>query len=64
MNRFKILGMHCGACQKIIEKKLSKIAGVTGVNANLNGDVSVTAGRTIGVNEIQLALEETDYTVS
>lgn len=64
MNQFKILGMHCGACQKVIGKKLAKIEGVTGVSASLNGDVSVSAGRVIDIDEVRLALEGTDYQVS
>lgn len=64
VNQFRILGMHCQACQKVIEKKLSKIAGVSGVIANLNGDVSVTADHTITAMEIDTALEGTDYQVN
>lgn len=64
MNKFKVLGMHCGACQKVIEKKLSKIEGVTGVTAQLNGDVSVLANRSVNIDEVKLALQGTDYKVS
>lgn len=56
--------MHCGACQKVIEKKLSKIEGVTGVSASLDGDVLISAGRVIDRDEVQLALEGTEYIVS
>lgn len=63
-NKFKVSGMHCSACQKVIEKKLSKIDGVSSVDANLNGDVSVSANRPVSRDEVKLALEGTDYTVS
>lgn len=63
-NKFKVSGMHCGACQKVIEKKLSKIGGVSAVNAELNGEVSVMANRPISIDEIKLALEGTDYQVN
>lgn len=63
-NNFKVSGMHCGACQKVIEKKLSKIEGVTGVSVSLDGDVLISANRSIDRDEVQLALEETEYTVS
>lgn len=63
-NKFKIKGMHCGACQKVIEKKLSKVAGVFGVKAKLDGDVFVSANRTISSDEVRFALEGTDYAVS
>ncbi len=63
-NIFKVSGMHCGACQKVIEKKVSKISGVNGVNITLGGDLSVSANRSISLDEIKLALEGTDYTVT
>jgi copper chaperone CopZ len=63
-NKFKVSGMHCGACQKVIEKKLSKIEGVDGVNVNPEGDLSVLASRSISLNEVKLALEGTEYIVS
>ena len=60
-NKFQVSGMHCGACQKVIEKKLSKIMGVSGVNAQLNGEVIVCANRSVNLDEVKLALEGTDY---
>lgn len=63
-NTFKILGMHCQACQKIIEKKLLKISGVTIVTADLTGEVTVQADRSISTDEVKLALEGTDFEVS
>ena len=63
-NKFKVLGIHCGACQKVIEKKLLKVEGVSQVNAEANGDVSVLANRAINLDEVKLALEGTEYTVS
>lgn len=64
MNQFKVLGMHCGACQKVIEKKVSKISGVDGVSISLDGDLSVLANRSINLDEVKLALEGTEYAVS
>lgn len=63
-NKFKVSGMHCGACQKVIEKKLSRIEGVTTVSASLDGDVLISANRSIDRDEVQLALEGTEYAVS
>lgn len=60
----KITGMHCGACQKVIEKKISKIAGVLGVTAELSGNVVISADRSVSTDEIKLALEGTDYQVA
>ncbi len=64
MNKFKVSGMHCGACQKVIEKKISKIEGVDGVSVSPDGDLSVSASRSISLDEVKLALEGTEYIVS
>lgn len=55
--------MHCGACQKVIEKKLMKIEGVEKVNVELSGEAIITAKRPINIDEVRLALEGTDYQV-
>ncbi|OGH11785.1 MAG: hypothetical protein A2857_04825 [Candidatus Levybacteria bacterium RIFCSPHIGHO2_01_FULL_36_15] len=62
-NKFKILGMHCQACQKVIEKKLMKINGVLRVITQLSGKVTIVANRLVTANEVKLALEGTDYQV-
>ena len=59
-NKFKVLGMHCQACQKVIEKKLMKIEGVSQVIALLSGEVTVVANRSITSDEVKLALEGTE----
>ncbi|HCE30946.1 hypothetical protein A2778_05660 [Candidatus Daviesbacteria bacterium RIFCSPHIGHO2_01_FULL_40_24] len=63
-NKFKVLGMHCQACQKVIEKKLMKIEGVSQVIALLSGEVTVVANRSITSDEVKLALEGTEYQIS
>lgn len=57
----KISGMHCGACQKVIEKKLMKIEGVEKVNVELSGEAIITANRSINIDEVKLALKGTGY---
>lgn len=64
ITNIKISGMHCGACQKVIEKKLMKIEGVEKVNVELSGEAAITANRSIKIDEIKLALKGTDYQVS
>lgn len=63
-SNFKVLGMHCGACQKVIERKLMKIKGTVKINVELNGEVIITANRSINTDEIKLALEGTGYQVN
>lgn len=55
--------MHCSACQKVIEKKVSKISGVNEASVSLDGDLSVLANRSVSIDEVKLALEGTDYQV-
>lgn len=59
----KITGMHCKACQKVIERKLVKIPDVLQVKAMLSGEVTIIASRSINADEIKLALEGTDYKI-
>ncbi len=59
----KVSGIHCGACQKVIEKKLMKIDGTSKVNVELSGEVIITANRAINIDEVKVALEGTDYQV-
>lgn len=51
-------------CQKVIEKKLMKINGVSQVIALLSGEVTVAANRLVTIDEVKLALEGTEYQVS
>lgn len=64
MNKFKISGMHCGACQKVIEKKLSKLNGISTVTVGLDGNATIVASRVVNIDEVKLALAGTDYGVS
>lgn len=60
---FKVLGIHCEACQKVIERKLMKIGGVSQIKVELNGSVIITADRLILLDEVKQSLEGTDYTI-
>ncbi len=58
-----IQGMHCEACQKIIQRRLGKIEGILEVQAPLSGEISILANRSISIDEVKTALEGTDYLV-
>lgn len=60
----QVEGMHCPACQKVIQKWVGKISGVSSVVANLNGKVEILADRTIEVEEVKQILEGTDYKIN
>lgn len=59
--KVKLNGLTCGACQKLISKRISKIDGVDSVSVELNGHTDIIAQRAIANNEIIKALEGTQY---
>ncbi len=60
----KITGMTCGACKKIVERRLSKIADVQSVDVAIEtGKTLIEASRTINPQEITQSLAGTDYQV-
>ncbi len=60
----KLTGLHCPACQKIIEKRFSKIPGVLSVSVTLvNNQAMITASDEITPAQLQIALEGTAYTI-
>ena len=62
--KFQLSGLTCGACEKVISKRLQKIDGVQEVHvSSQNGATSITASRPISEDEVILALEGTHYKV-
>ncbi|WP_027406775.1 heavy metal translocating P-type ATPase [Anaerovibrio sp. RM50] len=58
----KIEGMMCAHCQKHVNDALSKMAGVTGVEVNLEaGTATVTADRDIPQNEFAKVITDAGY---
>lgn len=67
--KFKVQGMHCAACELVVEKTLTKIAGVQKVDAKLNNtSVEVTFKHEINeiefIAEANLQLEGTGYSLN
>lgn len=57
-------GLTCEACEKVITKRLNKIAGVSSVRvASQTGATSITASRSISKQEVTQALTGTHYQV-
>lgn len=62
--KLQLSGLTCGACEKVISKRLQKIDGVQEVNVSSeNGATSITASRSISKQEVITALEGTHYKV-
>lgn len=60
-----ISGLTCGACFKLVNKRLSSIDGVREVTVkNMAGETEILAERQISVLELQDALSGTDYKIS
>lgn len=62
--KLQLSGLTCGACEKVISKRLHKIDGVQEVNVSSeNGAASIIASRSISKQEVITALEGTHYKV-
>ena len=61
--KIQITGLTCSACQRLITKRIMKIAGVKKVNVELNGKTEIDAERDISKEEIMKVLEGTEYKI-
>ncbi len=60
----EIKGMHCGACEKVISKRLGKLPGVSNVKVSLNeGTAEIESEEKITPEEASSILTGTDYQV-
>lgn len=59
-----ISGTHCGACKKLIERRISAITGVNSVDVSYEtGKTVVIANRNIEKMEIKKVLEGMPYEI-
>ncbi|MDO8512965.1 MAG: heavy metal-associated domain-containing protein [bacterium] len=62
--KVKISGMTCGACAKLISKRISKIDGVQDIKIENNtGETEIVSTQDLDISAIQNALGETEYKV-
>lgn len=59
----KISGIHCDACLKLIARRVLKIGGMTNVEVDRSGNTTITSERDITTDEVQTALQDTEYKV-
>lgn len=64
MQTIKLSGLTCGACQKLITKRIMKISGVKNVKVELNGKTEIDSQRNISNEEIMKVLEGTEYKIT
>mgnify|MGYP001561017483 CR=1 FL=1 len=63
--RYKIHGMHCAACEVLVERSFKKVSGVERVSVNhANGKATVVCSRVPAVEELQNAIQNKDYRVT
>ena len=64
MKTYTIKGMGCTGCAVTVEKKLSKVAGVTAVKVDFDQQkATIEAPKEVPLAALQKALEGTDYTI-
>ena len=62
--RLQLSGLTCGACEKVISKRLKTIQDVDEVHvSSANGFASIIAKRVIDIQEVKSALQGTHYKV-
>ncbi|MBI4973590.1 heavy-metal-associated domain-containing protein [Candidatus Roizmanbacteria bacterium] len=62
--RLQLSGMTCGACEKVITKRLKTIEGVQDVSVSAqSGQTSISATRSITNDEVTKALQNTHYKI-
>jgi copper chaperone len=59
---YTVRGMTCGHCVAAVTEEVARIAGVTGVQVELeSGAVTVTSDGSLDVADVRAAVEEAGY---
>lgn len=62
--RLQLSGLTCGACEKVISRRLKTIQDVEEVHvSSVNGFASIIAKRLIDIQEVKNVLQGTHYKV-
>ena len=62
---YYIGGMGCGGCVKTVEHKLSTLPDVASVKVDLEKkQAEITSSQLLKINELQKALDNTNYTIA
>lgn len=60
---FKIRGMHCDACSRLITKRVNGIEGVSVESITPEGELIVQSENPVLVDDVRGVLQGTSYTV-
>lgn len=61
--KIKFGGLTCGACQKVIQRRIGKISGVESVAVEINGNTQITVANILSKSDVEKALEGTPYKI-
>ena len=61
--QFKLSGLSCEACTKIIKKRVGKLPDISEINVDIQGNLEIKADRDLDKKEVITALRDTDYKV-
>lgn len=61
-SKFKLSGLSCSACEKLVTKRITGIPGVTNVQVSAASQTAeILAEREVELTEVALALKDTNY---
>jgi len=60
---FKVAGMHCASCEKVLKMDIGELAGVKSVKANAVSGIVEVEGEGYSVAEIKKAITQNGYKV-
>lgn len=63
-SQFKLNGLTCEACVKLVTKRLGRIADIQKILIDLTGTLSIDSARDVSKAEIEAALAGTPYIVA
>lgn len=61
--QYKLGGLNCEACIKLVKMDLGGIKGITNIDLALDGSLEIKADREIDKDEIVAALKDTEYKI-
>lgn len=60
---FKVTGMHCASCEKMLQMDIGSVPGVKGVTANHKAGVVEVEGEGFDANAVKKAIVQNGYKV-
>ncbi len=58
---YTVSGMHCGHCKAAVTEEVEQVAGVTGVDVDLDTKLVVVRGEGVSDDAVRAAIVEAGY---